>query len=188
VSDDHLIIVWDVAQARQIMRFDANTDPVNAVVYSPDGQTVLTGLATGDVDMWDISGTLLREFSVHGKAVTGLALLPGGGQVLSSSRDGSVILWDTPTLDGLVRWIQANYVVHQFTCDERQQYNIDPPCVAATAVQSGGTQAATANPTSKPNSKPTDLPTIKPTNQPTLSATSTVAAPTKKPTQSSASF
>jgi len=156
------------------MRFDANTDPVNAVAYSPDGLSVLTGLASGDVVMWDAAtGSLLRRFSEHSKAVTGLAFLPGGAQVLSSSRDGSVIVWDTPTLDGLVRWIYANYVVHDFTCQERQLYSIEPLC-----TQSQGTQAAIASPITSPTLSPAN----KPTSKPAPSATSTApAAPMGSP-------
>ena len=44
-----------------------------------------------------LSGREVYRFARHAAAVTCVAVLPGGGQVLSGGRDQTLILWDVRT-------------------------------------------------------------------------------------------
>jgi WD40 repeat protein len=68
---------------------------MNAVAFSPDGRSVLTGSHDGSAYIWDAaSGQILREFKGHGDAVSSVAFSPDGCSVLTGSYDGSARFWD----------------------------------------------------------------------------------------------
>jgi WD40 repeat protein len=65
------------------------------VAFSPDGKTGISGLADGDLVLWDLqSGTELRRFSGHTGPVFAVKFSPDGRTILSGSMDQSLILWD----------------------------------------------------------------------------------------------
>ena len=69
------------------------SDRVNAVRFSPDGQTIATGggepTRSGEIKLWNAAdGSFLREFaSVHSDAVLSLDFSPDGKYLASSSAD-----------------------------------------------------------------------------------------------------
>jgi WD40 repeat protein/tetratricopeptide (TPR) repeat protein len=78
--------------------YDAN--PVFSVVFSPDGQSLASGYAFGEIILWDISNGMeigALDTSVFGgrKSVYSLAFSPDGKTLASSAgADGRIILWD----------------------------------------------------------------------------------------------
>jgi WD40 repeat protein len=77
----------------------ADPSPGTAVAFSPDGQTLATGAADGNVRLWDAATQ--REagspMSSDAQPVAAVAFSPDGTLVAAGSADGNVQLWDTAT-------------------------------------------------------------------------------------------
>jgi tricorn protease-like protein len=79
---------------------DGHADWVVAVVFSPDGQTILSGSHDGTLIFWDMAtGKQLRSIEdhrLHGKPfeIVSVAFSPDGKTVASASSDQTVRLWD----------------------------------------------------------------------------------------------
>lgn len=50
-----------------------------------------------EIGLWDaVTGELVRVFTGHAGIVLDLAFTPDGRQLVSTSEDGSVIVWELP--------------------------------------------------------------------------------------------
>eukprot|EP00667_Euglena_gracilis_P024912 EG_transcript_28933 len=67
---------------------------VNAVAFSPDGNSVATGSDDAVVRIWSLDGHMVRDLRGHEKAVTSLAYSPDNRLLASGSRDQMVRTWD----------------------------------------------------------------------------------------------
>jgi len=78
---------------------------VNAVSYSPDGNTLLTGSQDNIMRLWNVlSGELIREFEGHEDWIWDIAFSPDGEQAVSGALDGTIILWDVSSGEELKRF------------------------------------------------------------------------------------
>jgi WD40 repeat protein len=68
---------------------------VNAVAFSPDGKTLLSGSLDNTLKLWDTSGNLLKTLRGHQGYVRAVAFSPDGKTLLSGSTDNTLKLWDT---------------------------------------------------------------------------------------------
>jgi WD40 repeat protein len=109
-AGDQRIIAWDLNPAwtfeRVIGSGDVDSslaDRVNAVRFSPDGQTLATGggepTRSGEIKLWNAAdGRFLREFgNVHSDAVLALDFSPDGKHLASASADRFVRVVDLGT-------------------------------------------------------------------------------------------
>jgi WD40 repeat protein len=109
-SGDQQVVAWDLNPAwtfeRVIGTGDIDSplsDRVNAVRFSPDGQTLATGSGeptrSGEIKLWNVAdGKFLREFeNVHSDAVLSLDFSPDGKYLASSSADRFVRVVDLAT-------------------------------------------------------------------------------------------
>ena len=81
--------------ATRTRTFSGHADRVNSVVYSPDGQTALSGSDDTTLILWDVSsGQPQRSFIGHTATVNSVAFSPDGTLALSGSADNTLILWD----------------------------------------------------------------------------------------------
>ncbi|CCG84942.1 protein of unknown function [Taphrina deformans PYCC 5710] len=66
-------------------------------VFSDTEAFIMSGSEDGRVVMWNVvSGKKVHDLSAHdGKVVSGLAMHPKGGQVISCGGDGNIVLWTT---------------------------------------------------------------------------------------------
>jgi WD40 repeat protein len=74
--------------------------PVNAIAYSPDGRTLISGCDDHLVRLWDAaSGKELRRFRGHSYRVVAVAFSPDGKAVASAAPGGdqTIRLWETAT-------------------------------------------------------------------------------------------
>ncbi len=65
--------------------------------YSPDGQRVATGDSSGNVCLWDATGVQKLFTGQHDNWVTGVTFSRDGQQLVSSSEDLTLKLWDLET-------------------------------------------------------------------------------------------
>lgn len=90
--------VWDVETGEVIRTFDiTEMGGARAVDLSLDGsRLVVSGNRYGTAELWDAIGwKRIRIFRGHTHRVTSVALSPDGSNVLTSSWDLTVKLWDT---------------------------------------------------------------------------------------------
>jgi len=81
-----------------IRTFEGHTDRVTSVVFSPDGQQILSGSWDKTLKLWDVNtGSLVRSFTGHTDSVNSVAFSPDGQTILSGSSDNTVKLWNVST-------------------------------------------------------------------------------------------
>ena len=68
---------------------------MNALIYSPDSQRIITTSDDGKIKVWDIqSGFCIVTFTEHSSGVTACEFAKRGNVLFTSSLDGSVRAWD----------------------------------------------------------------------------------------------
>jgi WD40 repeat protein/serine/threonine protein kinase len=87
--------LWDAATGGPRVSFKGHTDWINDIVFSPDGQTLIT--ATGrSVKLWDVA-TGQERMTLGGRSGAAfLALAPDGITLATASGDATVNLWRAP--------------------------------------------------------------------------------------------
>jgi WD40 repeat protein len=74
-----------------------NAGEVDAVAFSPDGKTLLTGSHDGTARFWDVeSGRQLGPSLRHTDAVLAVAFHPSGQSVATGTKNGRVHQWHVP--------------------------------------------------------------------------------------------
>src|SRR5262249_49376229 len=70
---------------------------IAAVVFAPDGKTLLTASHDGTARFWDAdSGTQLGPTLRHTDVVVGVAFHPDGRRAVTGTRDGQMQTWEAP--------------------------------------------------------------------------------------------
>ena len=86
---------WEKNAAQRLhLAWQAHTNIVETLAFSPDERTLASGSPDGSVKLWDVtSGTLLWSGWLT-KGSTCLAFTPDGGLLASGGLDATVRLWD----------------------------------------------------------------------------------------------
>jgi WD40 repeat protein/tRNA A-37 threonylcarbamoyl transferase component Bud32 len=98
--------IWDANTGVFIGELRGHVSQVDAVVYTPDSQRILTGSDDTTVRVWDArTRQPLLDLKGHEHWVLALAVSPDGGRILSCSSDKTFRVWDCrstfrPTFDG----------------------------------------------------------------------------------------
>ena len=131
VSLDGTALVWDIAdgQPRDVLPLNGAAAlgiETSSVLFTPDGQQVLTRAAT--VQAWDVPPGPDLELQGHERLVGTLALSPDGGLLATGSADGTLRLWNVD--DG----------------EPLQVLELPGSAMSAASFSSDGSQLVTANP------------------------------------------
>ena len=129
-STDSNVILWDATSGAEIHRLVGHTSGVLAVAFHPEGRLAVSGATDGSLLLWDIvEGTALRRYVGLTKPVVGLAFVPDGHSFLVAADDDAVHEWRVDaTQDDLLAWVAANRHLPKLTCQQREQYRIEPLC------------------------------------------------------------
>ena len=89
------LLVWEWQSESYILKQQGHFDSMNALVYSPDGQKIITTADDGKIKIWDVkSGFCIVTFTEHTSGVTACEFAKKGNVLFTSSLDGSVRAWD----------------------------------------------------------------------------------------------
>jgi periodic tryptophan protein 2 len=90
------LLVWEWQSESYILKQQGHMDSMNSLVYSPDGQRIITTADDGKIKVWDVnSGFCVVTFTEHTSGVTACEFAKRGNNVLfTSSLDGSIRAWD----------------------------------------------------------------------------------------------
>ncbi len=96
VSHDFSVRVWERSSGRELWQ-GTHQELATAVAWTPDGRLLATGGWDLVIRVWDAdSGSQLAQLGEHIGPVIGLAWSPDGATLVSSSEDGTAILWALP--------------------------------------------------------------------------------------------
>ncbi len=86
--------VWRQGGKLLHLAWQAHTDTVAALAFSPDGRTLATGSWNGAITLWDIESGALLWTSWHTTNIQSLTFAPDGCTLASGGNDATVRLWD----------------------------------------------------------------------------------------------
>lgn len=85
---------WQVQQGREIKEQRAHGSAVNALVYTPDGEKIITAGQASDIRIWHgETGALESSFFIHQNNVLALAVSPDSKILVSGALDG-IKVWN----------------------------------------------------------------------------------------------
>jgi len=89
------LLVWEWQSESYILKQQGHHDSINSLVYSPDGQRIITAADDGKLKVWDTnSGFCIVTFTEHTGGVTACQFAKKGNVLFSASLDGSIRAWD----------------------------------------------------------------------------------------------
>ena len=98
-GEDVVVHLWDARTGEHRADFIGHTDPVVALAFSPDGNTLASG-SLREIRLWDLSVGIAPRATVlqgHRDMVTTLVFSPDGRTLASTSFYGTILLWDVET-------------------------------------------------------------------------------------------
>ncbi|KJZ80507.1 Periodic tryptophan protein 2-like protein [Hirsutella minnesotensis 3608] len=89
------LLVWEWQSESYILKQQGHFDAMNSLVYSPDGQRIVTTADDGKIKVWDTeSGFCIVTFTEHTSGVTACEFAKKGNVLFTASLDGSIRAWD----------------------------------------------------------------------------------------------
>jgi WD40 repeat protein len=131
-SYEDTVRLWDTATGKRLRDFSVAGGRLAYCAFSPDGWTLATASILGAFHLWDVATGKQRRV-VHpplpdkapyswmkGERLTDIAFAPDGKTLATSSREGTVCLWDARTGERLQRFSRkADFDAIAFTSNGR---------------------------------------------------------------------
>jgi WD40 repeat protein/transcriptional regulator with XRE-family HTH domain len=112
------LILWDIKAKKELNLWSGHSDWVNAVAFTHDRWTAVSGSLDGSLILWDLgTGSIIREFIGHTGSVTSLSVASAGSVFLSGSEDGTMILWELASGAPIQRFDSQNGAVTSSALD-----------------------------------------------------------------------
>src|SRR6266702_798004 len=86
--------VWKERGRLLHLAWQAHTDVVSTLAFSPDGSTLASGSWDGTLKLWNLQSGALLWRGRHTNTISYLAFSPDGRLLASSGRDATVQFWD----------------------------------------------------------------------------------------------
>ena len=102
VNDPGIVRLWNASTGELVRTLLSPGAFVGSVAFSNDGQTIAAGLGDGTVRRWTIEGEELSAIRGHAAIVTAIDFDRDDKRIVTSSRDGLVMVWDARTGDALL--------------------------------------------------------------------------------------
>jgi WD40 repeat protein len=111
-----------IYQMRERNGFEAHTDSVTSVSFSPDGNTIASGSRDNTVKLWRRDGTLVQPPLEHNSEVFSVSFCFNGQTLLSASYDNTIRLWQ--------RQHNGTFKLHKFIRynEEVRAVSLSPDC------------------------------------------------------------
>lgn len=87
--------LWNANTGELIKNLKEHDVVVSSVVFSPDGNLIVSGTESGEIRVWDAqTGEHLKTLEGHTGGVSSLAFSADGKILASGRTDGTILLWD----------------------------------------------------------------------------------------------
>jgi eukaryotic-like serine/threonine-protein kinase len=97
-TNQQTVQLWDVETGQSRQSLAGHTYPVDAVVFSLDGQMVASANMGGNIRIWSTQTSALKQtLKGQNDFVVSLSFSPDGKLLASGSYDSTVVLWNTQT-------------------------------------------------------------------------------------------
>eukprot|EP00344_Euplotes_crassus_P007599 CAMPEP_0197010058 /NCGR_PEP_ID=MMETSP1380-20130617/52577_1 /TAXON_ID=5936 /ORGANISM="Euplotes crassus, Strain CT5" /LENGTH=282 /DNA_ID=CAMNT_0042431711 /DNA_START=1053 /DNA_END=1901 /DNA_ORIENTATION=- len=103
VGQERKVTYWDLSKSEAEGVVDTSSNPSESdeqfsIDISKDGRYFVTGGALGILRIWDyVEGKIVSEQAGHSNTITSVSFTPDGKQVISTGRDGLVLVWNVFT-------------------------------------------------------------------------------------------
>jgi WD40 repeat protein len=123
-SDDGRLRTLDLRSGRIRRLRGGHEAAIADMIFTPDGETVVSSDVAGDIVAWDVERGELREtFSGHSEGtVWDLAVSSDGRTLYSAGADGRAIVWDLAGDRRIVRPFEAG---RSFATDDGDRYPVE---------------------------------------------------------------
>lgn len=112
-NNEHKLQVWDISTGILGKTLTANTQPLMSVVFSLDGNRLLSA-SSQEMILWDVfSSQKINEVSAYNDAVNSVAFSPDGKFLVSGHDDGNVAIWDIFSRKKLSSFKGDRFIVDQ---------------------------------------------------------------------------
>jgi len=102
-SSDERVVLWDVSNPEKpvsLHRFESDFVIVNALVFSPDSETLFVACLDQNIRFWRVKQRgQMFALTGHSAGVNSVAISPDGKSLVSASRDGTARLWSLSSDD-----------------------------------------------------------------------------------------